>query len=60
MSEFEICYTEHELKYVRVDARNKKEAERKFHLGEIEWDAAKRECNEESLRTQQQQGVIEG
>ena len=41
MSEFEICYTEHELKYVRVDARNKKEAERKFHIGEIEWDAAK-------------------
>lgn len=41
MKEFEICYTEHELKWVSVEAKNEKDARRKFESGDIDWDAAR-------------------
>jgi len=41
VTEFEICYTEHELKYVRVEAKSKKDAKQKFKDGNIDWDSAR-------------------
>ena len=38
---YTICFTQHELIWVPVEAKNKKEARAKFDAGDIDWDNAR-------------------
>ena len=41
MNPYTVCYVQHELMYVRVNAKNRQEAERKFKLGGADLDQAR-------------------
>jgi hypothetical protein len=39
--EFMICFTQHELLWVRTRAKDKEAARQKFESGDIDWDNAR-------------------